>query len=92
MRSCKMAACCRHRKSAGADRCEVLYLTSINASCTCSRRLIEIEEAIETLDAAIEFKNETISSAREQLRRSAATAQVQLRSFTKLITECQVLP
>ena len=38
--------------------------------------MIEIEEGIEALDAAIEYKNEAISSAREHIRRSASISKV----------------
>ena len=38
--------------------------------------MIEIEEGIEALDAAIDYKNESIYSAREQLRQSTAGSQV----------------
>ncbi|KAI8506347.1 Kinesin-like protein kif27 [Branchiostoma belcheri] len=37
------------------------------------RRLIELDEAIEALDAAIEYKNDLIASRRQELRRSELT-------------------
>ncbi len=40
------------------------------------RRLFEIDEGIDALDAAIEFKNEAIANRREELRKSSLLIKV----------------
>ena len=39
-------------------------------------RLIEMDEALETLDAAIEYKNESIQNRQHNLRKSVLLSQV----------------
>jgi hypothetical protein len=41
--------------------------------------LIEIEEALDALEAAIEYKNESIHSRKEDLRKSAMYSSVSIR-------------
>ena len=48
-------------------------------------RLIELDEAMEALDAAIDYKNESIKSARDQLRQSQALSQVWIE-YDKSVT------
>ena len=43
-------------------------------------RLIEIEEAIDALDAAIEYKNESIFHKQEDIRKSVSISKVWLLS------------
>ena len=45
-------------------------------------RLIEIEEAIDGLEAAIDYRNETIMHRQQELRKSVAISQVCLSNHT----------
>lgn len=60
-----------------------LYMKCIyKPSCTFICRMIELDEAIEALDAAIEYKNDNISSKKLELRHSQILSQV--RKFLRL--------
>ncbi|XP_074659817.1 kinesin-like protein KIF27 [Tubulanus polymorphus] len=48
------------------------------------RRLIELDEAIEALDAAIEYKNDTIQNQRDDIRRSQILSQSEDNLFGRL--------
>lgn len=46
--------------------------------CTCyTYRLLELDEGIEALDAAIEYRSDTIKSRQLEVRHSQAIAKVQ---------------
>ena len=49
----------------------------INAFCMiCANRLMELSEAIEALDAAIEYKSDIIAGKEAEIRRSQVMSQV----------------
>ncbi len=53
-----------------------MFDSEICWGCVFRIRLIEMDEALETLDAAIEYKNESIQNRQENLRKSVLLSQV----------------
>ena len=51
-----------------------------------SCRLIELDEAVEALDAAMEYKNDAIHSRKEELRHSTILRQVSWRLLQRALS------
>ena len=50
--------------------------TCSNMQCVCVSRLIELEEGMDALDAAIQYKNDAINSRQVELRQSQILSKV----------------
>ena len=55
------------------------------------RRMIEIEEGLDALYAAIDYKTESINSKKEEIRQSASMAVVGLGCACCLLSACEII-